>query len=814
MKRPMLIITIGYIIGIIWGLYLKISIVPFYIGLIVIYIIIHLSYRKKKFKIFSIKRYFRYLKIMFKINFILLIISSSFISNLIIIYQENKYEKSFVEGQNLEIVAVVISNVKEQEYSNKYEVKTISNEKLYIYVDKKVKLEYGDKIKIKGEFQEPQSSRNYKGFDYKQYLKTKKIYGSIKVADVKILDKNKANKIMQLSNSIFLKIQDNIKNTYDEKIYPIISGIMLGYTEEIDENTKQNFSTSNISHVLAVSGMHISYIIILITSSTQKLLGKRNSKIIASIVLIIYMFITGFSVSIIRAGIMGIILCMAFVLYRKSDTLNNISIAIVLTLINNPYSINSISFLLTYGGTIGILYFEKIIENIIKNIKIKNRKYKYAFIKIQRKCSKLIEVVSVTISAQIIIMPIMILSFNTIGLGFLLTNLLLSSIIGIIVMGGFVQIMISFISINAGKALANIIKIPLYLLLQISKINIGNYNVVTPDFYQIILYYLLIFILRKIYLIFHSNNCTTTQNRIKNTMYLIRFKIKPYIKSLKFSIILVLFIICFINIIPHDLEIYFIDVGQGDCTLIITPNNKKILIDGGGSENYDVGENILIPYLLDRKISSLDYVIISHFDQDHIGGILSVLKEIKVQKIIIGKQGAKNEQYEELYKIVKEKNILLSIVEKGDIINIEKNVQFKILFPEKELIKENVLNNNSIVAKLEYKNFKILFTGDIEEIAEKKLIKYYSKEELNADILKISHHGSKTSTTTEFLDVVNPRIALIGVGQNNKFGHPDDSIINNLANRNIKIFRTDKMGEIIIKSDGNKIKKVMGYIPP
>ena len=814
MKRPMLIITIGYIIGIIWGLYLKISIVSFYMGLIVIYIIIHLQYRKKKFKIFSIKRYFRYLKIMFKINFILLIISSSFISNLIIIYQENKYEKSFVEGQNLEIVAVVISNVKEQEYSNKYEVKTISNEKLYIYVNKKVKLEYGDKIKIKGEFQEPQSSRNYKGFDYKQYLKTKKIYGSIKVVDVKILDKNKANKIMQLSNSIFLKIQDNIKNTYDEKIYPIISGIMLGYTEEIDENTKQNFSTSNISHVLAVSGMHISYIIILITSSTQKLLGKRNSKIIASIVLIIYMFITGFSVSIIRAGIMGIISCMAFVLYRKSDTINNISIAILLTLINNPYSINSISFLLTYGGTIGILYFEKIIENIIKNIKIKNRKYKYAFIKIQRKCSKLIEVVSVTISAQIIIMPIMILYFNTIGLGFLLTNLLLSSIIGIIVMGGFVQIIISFISINAGKALANIIKIPLYLLLQISKINIGNYNVVTPDFYQIILYYLLIFILRKIYLIFHSNNCTTTQNRIKNTMYLIKFKIKPYIKILKFSIILVLFIICIINIIPHDLEIYFIDVGQGDCTLIITPNNKKILIDGGGSENYDVGENILIPYLLDRKISSLDYVIISHFDQDHIGGILSVLKEIKVQKIIIGKQGAKNEQYEELYKIVKEKNILLSIVEKGDIINIEKNVQFKILFPEKELIKENVLNNNSIVAKLEYKNFKILFTGDIEEIAEKKLIKYYSKEELKADILKISHHGSKTSTTTEFLGVVNPRIALIGVGQNNKFGHPDDSIINNLANRNIKIFRTDKMGEIIIKSDGNKIKKVMGYIPP
>lgn len=618
MNRPIFVVVIGYIIGIILGLYFKISMVPFYILLMAIYIIIKLPYPKKKFRIFSIKRYFRYLKLVFKINIILTIIISSFISNLVINYQESKYENAFKDVQELELTAIVISNKQEKEYYNRYKVE-YEGKYLYISVDKKVELEYGDKVQIKGEFQEPQTARNYKGFNYKQYLKTQKIYGTVKVSSVKVLEKKCANKLMQLSNSIFLKIKDNIEKTYSQNISQIILGVMLGFTEQIDENVKQDFSTSNISHVLAVSGMHISYIIVLITNSTQKILGKRKSKTIASIVLMAYMFITGFSVSVVRASIMGILSCMAFVVYRKSDTLNNISIAVLITLINNPYSIISVSFALTYGGTIGIIYFKPIVEKIIKNIKIRNRKWKYVFLRLQRKCEKIIEIISVSISAQIVIAPIMILNFNSIGIGFLLTNLLLSSVIGIIVMGGFIQILVSFISINAGTAFAQLVEIPTYGLLLISKMDVGNFKVVTPDLYQVILYYLVIFISRYLYFIFHLKNCNPTQKRIKNTIYLIKYKLRPYFKKIAGGIMAVLFAVIIISKIPHDLEIYFIDVGQGDSTLILTPNDKTILIDGGGSKTYDVGKNTLIPYLLDRKIKKIDYIIVSHFDEDHVG---------------------------------------------------------------------------------------------------------------------------------------------------------------------------------------------------
>lgn len=621
MNRPIFIVVIGYIIGIIWGLYCKISIVPFYLFLIVFYIIIRLPKNKKKFKFFSISRYLRYLKLIFKIQFILTIIISSCISNLIIKYQDFRYENTFKNQQKVKIIAIVISNKQEKEYYNRYKIKTLSNENLYINVNKKINLEYGDKVQVEGEFQEPQTARNYKGFDYKKFLKTQKIYGNIKVLSVEVLEKKCANKMMQISNYIFLKIKDNIEKTYSSNISQIILGVMLGYTEQIDENIKQDFSTSNISHVLAVSGMHISYIIVLVTYSTKKIFGKRKSKIIASIVLVIYMFITGFSVSVVRASIMGILVCMSFVLYRKSDTLNNISIAALLTLINNPYSIISTSFMLTYGGTIGIIYFKPIVEKVLKSAKVRNRRWKYIFLRIQRKSKKLIDIISVSISAQIVIAPIMVLSFNSIGIGFLLTNLLLSIVIGPIVIGGFIQILISFFSINVGIAFAKLIEIPTYGLLLISKINIANFKIVTPDLYQVILYYLISFIFRNLYLIFHLKNCNETQKRIKNIIYLIKYKLRPYSRKIVEIIIVVLLIEIIITKIPHNLEIHFIDVGQGDSTLIITPNNKTILIDGG--------QNTLIPYLLDKKIKKLDYIFVSHFDDDHVGRSFKCVKRTK-----------------------------------------------------------------------------------------------------------------------------------------------------------------------------------------
>ncbi len=441
---------------------------------------------------------------------------------------------------------------------------------------------------------------------------------------------------------------------------------------------------------------------------------------------------------------MSILGLMSFLFYRKSDVYNNLAFSSFIILNFNPYTIFDMGFLLSYGGTIGIILFS---NKLSKKFPIKNKILNY-----------IKEMFFVCISANIIIIPIIMYNFNTLSLTFFISNVLVSPIMGIVVILGFVQIFLSIININLAYLLSIFLNPMLEILIFIAdftaKLPLSKILIPTPNIIFIIIYYVIILFCNKI--------------NIKKTI-----------------IILLIIIIIFnvLNLLPKDLRIYFIDVGQGDSTLILTPKGNSILIDGGGSEtgSFDVGEKILLPYLLDRGVTKIDYMMISHFDSDHVGGLFSILENLRVEHVLISKQGKESENYKHFLEISKRKKIKVIYAEAGDRINIEKNMFFEILFPTRNLISENILNNNSIVARLVYKNFKILFTGDIEEIAEKELIKLYSKtNKLRADILKVAHHGSKSSTIASFLKLVNPRISLIGVGATNTFGHPNIGVLERL----------------------------------
>jgi DNA internalization-related competence protein ComEC/Rec2 len=257
------------------------------------------------------------------------------------------------------------------------------------------------------------------------------------------------------------------------------------------------------------------------------------------------------------------------------------------------------------------------------------------------------------------------------------------------------------------------------------------------------------------------------------------------------------------SLIPKNMKIYFIDVGQGDSCLIVTPNNKKILIDGGEGK-----PEVLLSYLLDRRIKTIDYIMISHFDSDHCNGLIEVINNLNVKNILIPKQVYFCDEYKNIANIINSKKINATFVKRGDKLNIDKDVKLNIFYPYEKLEYDD-LNNNSIVAKLTYNSFSVLFTGDIEK-AEENLLDKYKNNELQSDVIKIAHHGSKTSSSQEFLEKVKPKIALIGVGENNNFGHPSNIVLERLKTINCKICRTDKMGEIEIivnKKGGILIKK-------
>ena len=540
--------------------------------------------------------------------------------------------------------------------------------------------------------------------------------------------------------------------------------MILGDTEDLSEELKTDFLNSNLYHILSVSGGQVSNIIIGITILFRLLkIHKKIMDILCVVILIEFMFLTGLTASIIRACIMCIISLISGLIIRRYDIANSLGISLLIILINNPFAINSLSVLLSYFGFLGIIVLGSFTIKEVNKV-IKNNILRY-----------ILNIVISSVAAQIFIFPIILYIFGTISLTFIFSNLLiipLSTVITII--GLFIMIC----PLQIFGFVEPLIELTINIVGFFSNIGISKIYCIIPNIKEIITYYVmslyLYYMLRRDYI----------------------YKIKHFFRKYKKILVLILLLCIGISFIykniPKDLYINFIDVGQGDSTLITTQFNKKILIDGGGSEfgsTFDVGEKTLLPYLLKKKIHKLDYVIISHFDSDHVGGILTILEELNVKQVLIPKQVEYSENYNKFLDIIKKRNIKVKIVGEGNTINIDKNTYLDILWPEEKQITDNVLNNNSLIVRLCYKNFKMLFTGDIEEIAEQKLLQKYEKtEKLTADILKVAHHGSKSSSIAEFLEKVNPRIALIGVGKNNKFGHPNAGVLdrlNMLRNKNI-----------------------------
>lgn len=649
-KRPMLIITVSYIIGILWGLYLKINIVPFVIiGSLIIVVILEKSSANLTKKIEDSINNQKNRKVK---NIIIIAIIPMIFSSFIVQYKESKYEKFNSDiPENIKFIGTIISQEKESEYYNNYvvKIKSIYEKEKYKNVcillkvrknkntDNK-KLKYGDLIFISGTFEQPATRRNYKGYDYAQYLKTKKIYGICKsdVNSLKLLKENSCFVTNMWINKLRNTLKYNLQEVLPSDTASIAIALFLGDSSLIQDAQKQMFSNASLSHVLAISGMHVTYVIMGCSWVLNKF-DKRKSKYVFIFFLLFFVQLTGGSPSVTRAVIMSSIMISSKLFYRKSDSINNLSISCLIILILNPYYIWNLGFLLSFLGTLGIVLFNKKIEESLINFNYDKLKIlydfyynKYSFFDIcnkhksSNKHKKIISkgkysktilqkakmLVIISISANILILPVIVYNFNIFSLTFLLSNILISPILGIIFLVGYITVFSSVISIKIAMPFAIflnfLIKIFNYIAEFLSNIEITRVLVTTPNIITVIIYYIAV-----IYVFYFRTKV------IVNINYKVRKKI----------ITITTLIIILVQVIPidnHNLKIFFIDVGQGDSTLIITKANKKILIDGGGSElgDYNIGEKVLVPYLLDRKIKNIDYMIFSHFDSDHCGRVI------------------------------------------------------------------------------------------------------------------------------------------------------------------------------------------------
>lgn len=785
-KRPLCIVVICYIIGIIMGLYLKISIVFLLCVFILVgtlnYIIFHNG----------------------KVFIVLIVILLGF--SLIKIV-DNDYEKMYQFLQSDEryrVEAVIASEPIEKEYKIVYEIeiKSINGNlkykgKHWLLNVKKGKaskekkddslqyhhnqLQFGDSINFLTTIEVPSCARNYMGFNYQEYLKTQKIYGTMMVdGKIELVKRNQSKFLEKLWNCARKNIKENIYQFLPENVRELCLGILIGDKRDIGQEITTNFRKSNLSHMLAVSGAHVSYIISLLTLLFRNF-RYRFCKILMIIFLLFFMGLTGFTPSVQRASFMMILNLLAGLVYRKQDIYTNLTFSCLLILTSSPYAILDIGFQLSYAGTLGIILFQKKISkwlsekihinnasDIIQNKNRQKINYKKLYTKT---IDYVIDGIAVTISANLVIIPIMAFRFHTISFTFWISNLLAGPLLGLISILGLISYFISMLSINFARIIAFPLKYLLYILIWIAKfcseIPFSTIIVRVPFIFEIVFYYLALYIF---YFFSHFKE-----------------------KILKlFCVFLIIIFSCYVIVgftIYEDLRIYFVDIGQGDCTLICTPKNETILIDGGGSEtgSLNIGEKILLPYLLNRRITKINYMMVSHFDTDHCGALLYAMQKIRVENIIIGKQFENSINYQKFIKIVKEQNIKVYVVEAGQRINIEEDLYFDVLWPSsKRTIRENRINNNSLVCKMVYKDISALFTGDIEVIAEKSILtKYKNTNILESTILKVAHHGSKSSSTEEFLRAIKPKIALIGVGKNNTFGHPNAGVLERIEEKRL-----------------------------
>lgn len=750
--------------------------------------------------------------------------------------------------------AIILSEPEKKEYVKIYKAKIENRifllyikserQKLTSYKERKSKLEIGTIIKIQAKLNEPKVRTNYKGFDYDLYLKSKGISGIFKVEDYQIISENSSNslnfqdssntsnpsissnnlnlsaksnssfffnksytskikfnfiEILQIkSERFFQRIRDKIKKIYEEHLTKdsssLLEALTIGDKSDLDDNIIENFRKASLSHVLAISGAHFSYIILAITLMSKALRRKRMSKILLIIIIIFFMKLTGESPSVMRAGIMCIVGAIASLIKRKNDVLNSIAISLLIQIIINPYVIFDMGLILSYSGVIGIIYLYKIV---------------YRFLKLK--------IISVTISANIILIPIMMYNFKTISFSFIISNIFASILLGPIIIIGYIVLIIRV------KPLFFLLNMLITLLSRVSQIvsnfKFSNINIEAPSILSLIMYYIIVYIIyKKLNVWFRASEIKInefktnianklTECAIKASNEKMNKRIFSKVEKKVIAVLLIIIVISNINFekFTNNMYINFIDVSQGDACLI-RQKTKVILIDGGGASNqnnnYNVGKIILMPYLLARKIKTIDYMIFSHFDNDHCQGLLYVLENLKVKSVLIGEQYEEYQNYQKLKEVAKRKAIKIYTLKKGNSLKLTKNLKIEVLWPKKEeMISENSINNNSLVLKITFGNFSILFTGDIEKVAEEKILKEYEGKQklLQSTILKVAHHGSKTSSIKEFIQKVNPKCALIGVGKDNKFGHPSNITLETLKELNTKIYRTDQCGEISIK---------------
>ena len=590
-------------------------------------------------------------------------------------------------------------------------------------------IHHGDKIMLKGTLKVPFNNTIPNNFNYKKYLYNKKIYYTLSVDSYEIINNNK-NILYKIKDKLYKKIINLNNSDY-------YLAFILGDKTLLSSEIYNSFQSNGISHLLALSGMHINILLLIINMFLKKF--KENKRIIiTSIILVIFLILTGLTASLQRATIFYILKNINNKFNLRYSNIKLLFIVAFIILFINPFLIYDLGFIYSFIVCFGIFYYSDFIKG-----------------------NYVVKLFKLSLVTFLFSMPITIMVNYEVNLSSIFINMLFVPWISLIV---YPLSLMSFIIPILNPFFGFTINITNNMNMLFSKISL-IINIPKLSIILIILFYLVLLVRKK-------------------KIYICLFFI------LIFGKVIVLF--------DKNYYVYFFDIGQGDASVLVSPHQKEVLmIDTGGkityekeewqksNKTYNVSDGV-IKFLKSRGITKLDYLIITHGDQDHAGDALNIIKKLNVKKVVLN-NGSTNSL---------EKKIISTSVKITNNYNLK---YFNVINLNNGFYDNE--NDASLVNYITFLKYKFLFMGDAPKNVEEKIIEKYNL--FNIDVLKVGHHGSKTSSSKYFIDKIIPKYSVISVGRNNRYGHPHEEALSNLINT--KILRTDNDGTITFKINKNKV---------
>jgi len=640
---------------------------------------------------------------------------------------------------------------------------------------------YGDTLYFNTHLLLPSGRRNPGEFDYRKYLNNHHIFALAYIDENELRISSSASwSLRRFANLAKYRIQDLIDESVEGEPGAILKALLIGVRSEISEQTEQTFIDSGVIHVLAVSGLHVAYVTLVFWVIFGFLRLPLKPKVILTVLALgFYVLIVDIRPSVFRAVIMASMVLIAKGWERKVNVYNSIAAAALIQTLIDPLQLYDMGFQLSFIAVLSIVYIYRRLEALLPE------KLRSGAIS-QPTLRKVWQLFLVSVAALAGTLPVTIYYFHRVPIISLLSNLVVIPLVGVIGALGFAQIILGFIwngfNLVYGAAESLLIEILRLIIRNIASLPGAYFQVSQTSLFTVLLLYLLLLGMM------HSD-----RQRIR--------------KIVLFGVLIFGNIFVWKEIfVPPALTATFLDIGQGDAILLQLPSKKVILLDTADrTYRRDYAKLVIYPYLVRNGIRKLDVMILTHPHNDHIGGAPYLLRRMEVGQIWETGIEAHSGAYREIHWLADSLQVPIKVPIAGDMAVFTQSCRLYFLHPSERFLATEArnYNNGSLVFQLIFGENKLLFTGDAELKAEDYLILW--SERLKSELLKVGHHGSSTSSSQPFLDLVQPEIGIISVGTGNKFGHPSDATIERLTRLGVRVYRTDQDQAIKVRSNGKQL---------